>query len=180
MSRIRILNLAMLLLLAGCSQSPIRNSGDPLAFLAAGSQIQLTRDLEIAGGKTRVFFQRGKAITKGELDYYYPSCDLEVWELQQQARKVSKDLFVLGKLTFGRESVVSLGTTKLADTSLARRLFSDRGPSIHRFLRVELYSEAQPDVMRLTCRGAWADYYDARLPSDVEIKLTLGDILVFL
>ena len=180
MSRIRIVNLAILLLLAGCSQSAIRNSGDPLAFLAAGSQVQLTRDLEIAAGETRVFFQRGKAIAKGELDYYHPSCNLEVWELQQQVRKVSKDLFVLGKLTTGSTSVVSLGTTQLADTRLGGTLFRDRGPSIHRFLRVEMHSDGQPDVMRLTCHGAWADYHDARLPSEVEIKLALGDIMVFL
>lgn len=180
MSGIRIFSLAMLLLLAGCGQSSTRNVDDPLAFLAAGSQLQLTRELEIAAGETRVFFQRGKAISKGELDYYHPSCDLEVWELQQFARKISEDLFVLGKLTFGRQTVVSLGTTKLADNSLASRLFGDRGPTIHRFVRVELHSDAQPDVMRLTCRGAWADYYDARLPSDAEIKLALGNILVFL
>lgn len=180
MSILKILNLALLLLLAGCSQLTVRNGKDPLAFLAVGSEMQLTQDLEIAAGETRVFFQRGKAITRGELDHYYPSCDLEVWELQPIARAVSRDLFVIGKLTSGREPVVSLGTTKLAASALASRLFRDRGESVHRYLRVELHSANQPDVMRLTCRGAWDDYLDARFPSEVEIKLALGDILIFL
>lgn len=177
---LRIMALALLPLLTGCGQSTFRNGADPLAFLAPGSEIQLTRDLDIPGGETRVFFQRGKAIPLRELDYYHPSCDLEVWELQQQVRTVAKDLFVIGKMNSGRDPIVSLGTTKLADSSSVARIFVDHGPSVHHYLRVELHSAVQPDVMRLTCRGAWADYYDAKLPSEVEIKLALGDIMVFL
>ena len=80
----RILGLVLMLLLAGCDQTAVRNGEDPLAFLAAGSEVQLTRDLEIPAGETRIFFQRGKTITKGELDHYQPSCDLEVWELRTE------------------------------------------------------------------------------------------------
>jgi len=175
-----IMALALLLLLTGCSQSAIRNTADPLAFLAPGSEMQLTRDLEIPAARTRIFFQRGKAMPKGGLDYYNPSCDLEVRELRQEAQTVAKDLFVIGRLSSGREPVVSLGTTKLADSGSALLLFGDRGPSIHRYYRVELHSSIQPNVMRLTCRGALDDYYDARFPNAVEIKLALGDIMVFL
>lgn len=176
-----IMGFALVLMITGCSQSSaIRDGKDPLAFLAAGSEIQLNRDLEIPAGETRVFFQRGKTIPVGELDYYHPSCDLEVWELQQKVRTVAKDLFVIGRLSSGTDPVVSLGTTQLVDSTTVARLFGDRGPSVHRYLRVELHSATQPDVMRLTCRGAWADYYDARFPSEVEIKLALGDIMVFL
>ena len=176
----RIFTLALLTLLAACGQSAVRNGKDPLAFLAPGSEIQLTRNLDIPAGETRVFFQRGKTIPKQELDYYHPSCDLEVWELRQQVRTVSRDLFVIGRLTTERDPVVHMGATKLADSAPLSGLFEDRGPSVHHYLRVELHSATQPDVMRLTCRGAWDDYYDAQLPSEKEIKLALGDIMVFL
>jgi len=174
------MSLALLGLIPGCSQSTFRSGEDPLAFLAAGSEIQLTRDLEIPAGETRIFFQRGKAIPKRELDHYHTSCDLEVRNLLQQVQTVSRGLFVIGKFTSGRESVVSLGTTQLADKILSSRIFGDRGPSVHRYLRVDLHSTTQPDVMRLTCRGAWEDYYSALLPGEMEIKVALGDIMKFL
>ncbi|MCP4289421.1 MAG: hypothetical protein GY792_34210 [Gammaproteobacteria bacterium] len=180
MFKMTVAILALVSLLSGCSQSGVRNSKDPLAFLAAGAEIQLTRDLEVPAGETRVFFQRGSVTSRGGLDYYHPSCDLEVWELQQKTRNISTDIFVIGKLTSGREHVVSRGGLKLADNRLAAKLFGDDGSSVHRYLRVEMHSTLQPDVMRLTCRGAWEDYHTARLPNEMEIKLALGEILVIL
>lgn len=180
MSALRIIALALVVQLAGCSQSAVRNGTDPLAFLAPGSEIQLTRDLDVPAGNTRIFFQRGKAISKSELDFYHTSCDLEVRELQQETQRVSSDLFVVGRLRTGIESVVTRGLLQFADSNLSLRIFGDGGPSIHRYLRVDMHSTLQPNVMRLTCRGAWADYFEARLPGEVEIKLALGDILVFL
>ena len=185
MLRLKAVRLALVLLITGCGQSTFRSGEDPLAFLAPGSEIQLTRDLDIPAGETRVFFQRGKAIPKRELDYYATSCDLEVRILLQQVQTVSRDLFVTGNLTSGRESVVSLGATQLAENMLSSRIFGgrifgDRGPSVHRYLRVDLHSTTQPDVMRLTCRGALDDYYSALFPSEMEIKVALGDIMKFL
>ncbi|MCB1850594.1 MAG: hypothetical protein KDI83_07400 [Gammaproteobacteria bacterium] len=172
-------SLVLVLFVAGCAQFTNRSGEDPLAFLAPGSEMQLVRDLEIASGETRVFFQRGQVISKGELDYYHPSCDLEVRTLKQTPQTVSKDLFIIGKLTSGRESVVDLGRLKVADSGPLARIFTERGVSVHRYLRIELHSALQPDVMRLTCRGAWDDYNVARFPSAIEIKLTLGEIMAF-
>jgi len=176
------LKLALLLALplTGCSQLGTLSSDDPLAFLAAGSELQLNQDLKIPAGATRIFFQQGKAITKGQLNYYQPSCDLEVWKLEQKERTVFKDLFVVGKFSSGIEQIVMLDNRQLAGNLLHSRFFKSDSPSVHRFVRVDLHSAAQPDVMRLTCRGAWADYYEARYPNAVEIKLALGNIMVFL
>lgn len=172
--------LLLVLLSTGCSQLETMRPDDPLAFLSAGSELQLNQDLQIPAGETRIFFQQGNAIVKGQLDYYQPSCDLEVWKLEQKERTVFRDLFVIGKFTSGIEAVVMLDNIKLAGNQLHSRFFKDDGPSVHRFVRVELHSAAQPDVMRLTCRGAWADYYDARYPNAMEIKLALGNVMTFL
>ncbi|MCB1760227.1 MAG: hypothetical protein KDI68_10680 [Gammaproteobacteria bacterium] len=145
-----------------------------------GTQLQLMRALVVPGGETRVFLQRGEVVARSQLDYYHPSCDLELRALKQHARSIEQDVFIVGRLSSGRESVVQLMQPQLASTRLVGRFFPHGGASVHRFLRIELLSERQPDVMRLTCRGALDDEHAAQLPGRNEIRLALGDILLFL
>jgi hypothetical protein len=175
-----ILWLSLMFALAGCAGQASRDSADRYWMPDAGSELQLTQALVIPGGETRVFLQRGEVIARSDLDYYHPSCDLEVHELKQHARTVDRDLFIVGRMSSGRESVVQLWMPQLAANRLAGRFFHRDGPSVHRFLRIELHSERQPDVMRLTCRGALDDRHAARFPGRNEIRLALGNILLFL
>ena len=108
----RIFTLALLTLLAACGQSAVGNGSDPLAFSAPGSEIQLTRNLDIPAGETRVSFsgennpQTGARLLQPQLRPGGPG------ELRQQVRTVSRDLFVIGRLTTGRDPVVHMGATK--------------------------------------------------------------------
>ncbi len=179
--------LLPLVLLASCTQSNVRYDVGPGGAMVAGSQVQLNSEVQIAPRQARVFFQRGKMINKSQLDYYYPSCDIEVRRLSDEIQTVQRDTFTVTRVSSGQEQVVDSGGVKVAGFSWGvgsgwggGGLLWRRGNSIHRYFRLDLHSEQQPDVMRLTCRGAWDDSPSARFPTSQETRIALGEYVTFL
>jgi len=184
MVRVFLAMTVVLVVLAGCAGSGTLYE-PASALFGAGATVELQRDLEIPADRTRVFFQRGKLLPGGSFDQYYPSCDLEVRTLQPEAQLVEKDRFMVTRVEYGQEAVARVEGEALQVAAIGIGIGSggglwwDRGESIFRYVRIWLHSERQPDVMRLTCRGAWEDYFRASPPNDVEIRIALGDIITF-
>ena len=178
--------LSVTMLLGGCAQPGVWVGTNSEGPISEGSRIELNRDIEIAPQQARVFFQQGVAITKSRLDYYLPSCDIEVRSLSSEVQVVHKDVFTVTRVEAGREQVVSRDGPMFAALDLSAGygwgggLMWERGVSVHRYFRFGLVSEAQPDVMRLTCRGALDDYHRAWLPTSEEIRSALGEYISFL
>lgn len=174
-----ITGLLLMTLLAGCSQHEVKYDLGPDQALSVGSEIQLNRDVEIPPERARVFFQRGKMIPLGQLDYYNTSCDIQVRNLSSESQVVRPDTFTISQIVYGQEQVVQWGGIKLAGLGWGGGLLWNSDISIHRIVRFGLHSEQQPDVLRLTCRGAWDDFHSARYPSPVETRVALGDFVTF-
>ncbi len=172
--------ITLVVLLTGCAGSGAYYA-PASSLVGAGTLVRLNQDLEIPAERTRVFFQRGKVLPDGGFDQYYPSCDLEVRTLSPEPQRVVKDRFMVTRIEYGQEAVARLEDVRVAAIGIGvgSALWWDRGESIFRYLRIWLYSERQPDVMRLTCRGAWEDYFRANPPNDVEIRIALGHIMTF-
>ena len=172
--------ISLLVLLTGCAGSGAYYE-PASALVGAGTLLRLNQDLEIPAERTRVFFQRGKVLPDGGFDQYYPSCDLEVRTLSPEPQRVEKDSFMVTRVEYGQEAVARFEGVRVAAIGIGAwsGLWWDRGESIFRYVRIWLYSERQPDVMRLTCRGAWEDYFRAEPPNDVEIRIALGHIMTF-
>jgi len=167
----------LLLLLLGCAQPTIETGDQDTSLPSVSDQIKLDWELEIRPDNTRVFFQRGQVVAKRELDHYHPSCDLEVRTLNPEVQHVKKDLFTVTRVVFSQESIVLWDGVRMAGLGWGGGLWREGGHSIYRFIRMELHSDVQPDVLRLTCRGAYEDYHRASYPSPVEIRIALGGII---
>jgi hypothetical protein len=171
--------LVCFLFLSACQTWDTRNPDSPYYRIPAGSTLTLNKDLAIPAGKAAVYIQNGQIVGSiGQIHEYDPYCSLEMRTNRDVAQPVKADQFVILKV---REE------TRLARAEsilLARNFHTtiagnnmDGGPSqkLHSTL-LDLRSERQPEVFRLTCQR-WDDRSYPTLPLTVsEIRKTLGDV----
>lgn len=124
-------------------------------------------------GHTRVFLQRGEVVSKQAFDRYVPSCNFEIRTLSEQVRIISPESFLVTRIQRETSEVVQLALPKvLAGLHLAGM---DSGlPMVVRSVHLWIGSDLQPDLMRLTCRGAFDDMPTAYPPSIEEMREALG------
>lgn len=164
------------LLLAGCGQSGLvrKDTASPLYLPPVGTRIELQNPLTVAPGRTRVFLQRGK--TRQGVDQYLPNCNFEIRKLSEQPQVISPETFLVVKVQRVTEEVVQLTRpVVVAGIGLAGMDADSGQPMIVRGVHLWIGSDTQPDVMRMTCRGAFDDAWRAQLPSIDEMREALGD-----
>ncbi len=166
-------------LLMGCSEQQIRDTDSPYFRLPVGTVVELNQQLEMPAERTRIFFQRGAVLGKQGIDLYYPSCNLEVRDLKTEVQLIEPDSFAIVHTRQGKESVVAWDGIKLAGLGWSFDL-GGGPPMVHRYYHYRLESERQPQVMRLTCRGALADLWQAKSPTLAETKEALGEVATIL
>lgn len=157
----RRMTLAMLALLTACRTASYRGDEDsPYYAVPAGSRLVLHRELPVAARRADIYLQGGRVVEYAQVNPYHPYCAFELRTLRAEARTVAVDEFVITRAT--QEIVFSV---RAADRDPGRappgRLVGSvggtdtEGESFRVFAtRLELRSERQPDVLRLTC-GHW-------------------------
>lgn len=167
--------IMLLLLLSACTQSYMvsDNLAYPYNLPPIGSKVVLLKRVAIEPGTTRTFLQRGRSTSLGNFDRYRANCNFEVENLSDRVQQIEPDTFVVKK-------VQRLTTEVVRNHTDQPRFFAvelDRGsPIVTHGYHLWLSSEQQPDVMRITCRGAFDDLSQAEPPSIEEIRETLGEI----
>ena len=73
-------------LLAGCTA--MRSLPPALQEVPPGTEVRLTRKIQVPGGETRVYFQGGVRQGVSDIDKFRPSCYLEVRERKPRLRAV--------------------------------------------------------------------------------------------
>jgi hypothetical protein len=86
------------------------------------------------------------------------------------------DTFVVNRVQQMQEEVASWRTVKLASLQLSDAAVDSSPPDIFRGWHFWLHSDKQPNVLRMTCRGVFAEPWEAELPTLAEIRQALGDI----
>ena len=117
--------------LTGCGNPmAVKNDVDSQFFyIRPGSKLILHQDVAIGSGSSHASFQHGKVVPG--LDNYTVGCELDVRNLGP--------------------GTVSAGTFTISRAESSQEWISQ--PNIMRFYRViYLQSDAQPDVLRLTCQ----------------------------
>ena len=158
-------------LLASCGSQITRSyqQGD------SGYRVMLHKALVIEPYQARVFIQDGTFFSGG-LDEYRPHCGFEVRHLSDQSQTIQPDQFVVSRVQNLIEEVVMLQPVQVAALGETTIGFQDYSPSdIFRGYHFWLRSGTQPDVIRMTCRGALAPPWDAIPPSYQEMNDTLGE-----
>ncbi|MCW8890858.1 MAG: hypothetical protein OQL20_09395 [Sedimenticola sp.] len=169
------------LFLIGCSQQPVRDRTSAFYQVPAGSELTLHVAVQIEPGHTRRFLQRGVVTDHSDLDQYHPSCNFEVRDLKQEPQHINPDSFVVTRVQLGHSQIVANSMIQLAGwNSPLRRLglsARERGePLVAHFYHLWLSSSQQPNVMRLTCYGAMADFSESLRPTFSEITAALGSL----
>ncbi|MCU7937683.1 MAG: hypothetical protein KZQ99_23015 [Candidatus Thiodiazotropha sp. (ex Dulcina madagascariensis)] len=165
----------LLCLLTGCGQAHRFNAdlSHPYNLPPLGSQVVLKRPMTIKPGTTRLFLQQGEPMALSEFDRYKPNCNFEVRDLSSVEQVIEPDSFSVIKVERLMTEVVR---QKDVVTGLLPAGMDDQGTSmVARGIHLWFDSVRKNEVMRLTCRGAFADMWEAQPPSIEEIRAALGE-----
>ena len=173
--------LAVPALLAGCTTGfTVSLSGVPSAPIPEGAVIELHQPITIPPGSTRVWFQSGRPAPG--YDWHEPTCSLEVRTLDQNVEQtVEAGSFTVRRIQSLRDQA-GLGTPglQLAAVNVIAALGGGFGNDgyfrIWKGYHFWLESVQQPEVLRMTCKGGYADEWKARSPSLADIRTALGEM----
>ena len=168
--------VATLFMLSACHQAPVRDENSSRSRVSAGSHFVLNEVLSIPTGHARVFLQSGQVVAKKRLEHYQPHCNIEVRSVSAGDSYIEPDIFVVTAVTEDEEEVVR-GAQWQQYASLLNSSDSMDSVMISRYVQHTLHSTAQPEVMRLTCHGGFAEAWQVDTPSIREIRQALGEIV---
>ena len=164
--------------LSACSTPTARkDQGSPYYAVPEGSVLQLNQRIEVPRGTTRVRIQRGEVV--GNYDHYWPSCSFEVRTLDHDERQIIEPgRFTVIRRQLLRDEFAGLSRPlRVASLRLASALNGNGHTMIFEGWHLWLDSPDQPNVKRLTCRGAFGSPAEVAPPSIDEIRAALGTVV---
>lgn len=169
--------LSMVIALAACqSAATVRQAEGNDTFLNLhGSVVQLRQPLQIQAERARVFIQHGKAVVGYDINEYAPQCNFEVDSIDHQGLTIEPETFRVARVQYLREEVALAQPLQVASLRLAG--IWDRGSTMV-FAGYHFWfdSPKQVGVMRMTCRGVYAEPYEVEPPTLEQIHQTLGEV----
>lgn len=169
--------VALPLLLAACQQLPVQDEGS--SRIRVGSHLTLHQSLMVTAGHARVFMQNGQVVAKTKLDLYQPHCNFEVRSVSSGASIIEPDDFVVTAVMEDETEVVQ-GPPAQQYAAVGKMVAMGGDATlvmVTRFIRHNLESGHQPEVMRLTCHGGFAEPWQAAYPGIDEIRQSLGALV---
>lgn len=177
----RLVLFAFAVALAGCYTAS-HYTGDensPYYVVPAGSHIVLHQALTVPPEDLGVFIQRGEARSRGQVGFSEPYCRFELKTLRNASRTIAPDDMIVRRSW--QEMVRSL--TRIpgeqyasAFVLLAASERDDPNLTLVTFAtRMDLESQKQPEVSRLTCARTGYRGEDRHV-TIAEIRATLGKI----
>lgn len=163
--------------LNGCAGHAPKDPASPYSRVTPGSVLINNRKIEIPPGSTRVFFQNGKI--SPAFNHYAANCNIEVNTLDTAIQYVEPGAYRIIRVQRSMEEIVRSQSIKLAafGPMLAGVGGSGDGSAMI-YLGYHLWLESDdPNVRRVSCRGAFADPHEAYPPSIDEIRQSLGNIM---
>lgn len=169
---------ALAVVLSGCqTRSYLGNENSPYYVVPAGSRLTLNQGLTIPSGELAVYMQNGRVMRNVELLHDVPFCKFELRDLGRAARTVQPDEMVVTRSTQARSrGVTALAAPVVIAARGATQLVSNDLPSIESFsTRMDLRSDKQPEVFRLTC-AQWGLPGDVRHVTIAEMRQALAGL----
>ena len=180
----RVVLLASLLLVAmltACASVQVTDPNARFYVPPPGSKITVKQRLQIAGGQTRVFLQRGEILSKAsQLDLYTPNCSFEVNTLADTPRYIEPGVYTVTRSWREEKEIVRSAPQppRLAATQPVSSLVvtgDSDGPSMtFEETRMRLRSEHPSDIRELACRGVFKDPSQVEPPTLAEMRQALG------
>jgi len=179
----RLLTFASLLtslgLLSACNAALVTDPNARNYVPTPGSTVTVKQRIEVPGGQTRIFLQRGKLITKpSRLDHYWPNCNFEINTLEETPRYIEPGVYTVTRTTRQEKEVVLQQTRhiQLAAVSISGVLARGDGPAmLFEEVKMTLRSAQLSDMRNLACRGVLTDPVLVEAPTLAEIRQALGN-----
>lgn len=176
--------ISVTLLLVGCSGGGLVRDTAAGAYVGLdGAEVRLLTPLKVAAGQARVFVQdggvpRGRTpYIGGSFDQYRPHCAFEIRHVDHDGVIIEPDTFRIVRTQDSLQEVVQAEGTQVAGIGLMIGYGVWGGSaSYHLGYHFTLYSERQPDVMRMSCYGVYAERYDLEAPTLAEIRSALRNV----
>lgn len=170
--------VAVALFGTACQQGPVRDESSTRSRVGVGSTFVLHEALLVPQGHARVFVQGGKVVAKVRLERYYPHCNFEVRSVSDGTLRIEPDTFLVTDVDEDEEEVVRRPQSQRYAALAVDSDSMDGGVTmIAHFVTHWLYSERQPEVVRLICHGGFDAPFYARAPSIAEIRQALGGLV---
>lgn len=172
----RALMLAVVILLGACQTSYQGNEDSPYYMVPVGSTLILNNDITIPPYKAGVYIQGGQIMPLSQVNKYYPHCKFEVLKIRDAPQAVKADTFVIEKVVQEITDTVDTGQLLIAGSSIGINIGDRDGPSVQTYAtRMNLHSERQPEVFRLSC-GQWAYPSQGQQVTINEMRKALGNM----
>lgn len=172
---------ALTIVLCGCqtTSSYVGNENSPYYLVPPGSRLILQRPLTIPADQLAVYVQNGQVLPNSQVQHLYPFCKFELARLAPNPRTVQPNDIVITRTVQEIIQGAMSAAPLLARNAFGMRADADgapSGPSIQSFsTRMELRSEKQPDIFRLTC-AQWGYPGIDRHVTIAEIRRTLAGV----
>lgn len=173
---LRTLFIASPLLAAGCSGLIGPGEGAAYSKVPVGSVVRIERRIPVATDRARVWLRGDRTSTGSSSNS--PICGLEVSDIDRSGTQfIDPGVFRVRRVQNMWTEIVQLPGTRgdRVKYRLANVGGGDGGtPMIYEGYHLWLESEEQPNVMRMTCIGVFADMWEARPPTIEDIRASLG------
>ena len=168
----------VLVTLTACQSYYLGNEESPHYAVPPGTRLLLKQPITIAPEQVGVWLQDGQAMPYSGVRVYYPHCKFESRRRLSTAQSITPDEFIVTRVSRTMTQAVrapSEGPGVYASLALHADMSSD-GPSVQAFItQMDLGSDRQPDIMRLTC-GQWGFLHDGVHVTINEMRHALGNV----
>lgn len=174
--KILIIALAATLFLVGCQRSStVRDAEINRWVLLDGAQLHVRQPLPVAAERARVFIQDGAV--RGGFNNYKTHCAFEIESIDHDGVMIEPDTFQIVRVQHSLVRVVQAQPRIYASLRFAFVGLGGGGSSsYHEGYHFWVYSERQPEVMRMSCYGVYAQPYELEAPTLAEIRDALGGL----
>jgi len=177
--------------LTGCSSQPFNAT----LGVSSGQVFVLSQAIEIPSNSARIFIQHGKLTSRNGFDHSEQHCRIEISTLSENKQVILPEQFKITSVTTDEEMIALMATNPIllalntasesqTDALTYKGLLgfnSQERPETMDLIHLNLTSEKQSNVMRLTCAGSlsngdMADAPRSYRPDFQSINKILGSI----
>jgi hypothetical protein len=164
-------------LISACGSTLVTDPTAKNYLPTPGSIVTVPQRIEVPGGQTRIFFQRGEIVKKlSDIDQYKANCNFEINTLAETPRYIEPGIYTVTRTTQQLKEVAELKPRQYASLALSGMIARDGDGAPLNFVEVlmVLHSEKPSDIRNLACRGVFDDPAWVEPPTLADIREALG------
>jgi hypothetical protein len=164
-------------LISACGSTVVTDPNAKNYLPTPGSIVTVPDRIEVPGGQTRIFFQRGEIVKKlSAIDQYKANCNFEINTLTESPRYIEPGIYTVTRTTQQIKEVAEFKSLQYASLSIGGSIArgGEGAPLYFSEVLMVLHSEKSSDIRNLACRGVFDDPAWVKPPTLADIREALG------